>query len=147
MTKKIKYVAENFAENQLQGACLVIAATDDEAVNEAVSIAAKAQNIPVNVVDAPAFMYFYHGLDYRPQPSDDCGFQEGNAPVLARYIRTKIETMLPASYGRIAAIAGEFREQVKAKVCYYASAQNFLGRGAPGPNGGAGAGRARASRA
>jgi uroporphyrin-III C-methyltransferase/precorrin-2 dehydrogenase/sirohydrochlorin ferrochelatase len=40
---------------------------------------------------------------------------EGNAPVLARYIRTKIETMLPASYGRIAAIAGEFREQVKAK--------------------------------
>ena len=32
--------------------------------------------------------------------------------VLARYTRTRIETMLPANYGRIAAIAGEFREQV-----------------------------------
>jgi uroporphyrin-III C-methyltransferase/precorrin-2 dehydrogenase/sirohydrochlorin ferrochelatase len=40
---------------------------------------------------------------------------EGNAPVLARYIRTKIEAMLPASYGRIAEIAGEFRDKVKAK--------------------------------
>ncbi len=35
--------------------------------------------------------------------------------MLARYIRAKIETMLPATYGRIADIAGEFREQVKAK--------------------------------
>jgi uroporphyrin-III C-methyltransferase/precorrin-2 dehydrogenase/sirohydrochlorin ferrochelatase len=40
---------------------------------------------------------------------------EGNAPVLARYLRTKIETMLPAGYGRIASIAGEFRDKVKAK--------------------------------
>ncbi len=40
---------------------------------------------------------------------------EGNAPVLARYIRTKIEAMLPATYGRIAAVAGEFRDAVKAK--------------------------------
>jgi uroporphyrin-III C-methyltransferase/precorrin-2 dehydrogenase/sirohydrochlorin ferrochelatase len=40
---------------------------------------------------------------------------EGNAPVLARYIRAKIETMLPATYGRIADIAGEFRDAVKAK--------------------------------
>jgi len=40
---------------------------------------------------------------------------EGNAPVLARYIRTRIESMLPAAYGRIASIAGDFRDQVKAK--------------------------------
>jgi uroporphyrin-III C-methyltransferase/precorrin-2 dehydrogenase/sirohydrochlorin ferrochelatase len=45
---------------------------------------------------------------------------EGNAPVLARYLRSKIETMLPAGYGRIAAIAGEFRDKVKSK---YATSQ------------------------
>jgi uroporphyrin-III C-methyltransferase/precorrin-2 dehydrogenase/sirohydrochlorin ferrochelatase len=111
--KTIKYVKANFTENQLKGACLVIAATDDEAVNEAVSIAAKAQNIPVNVVDAPALCTFTMGSIIDRSPVVIAVSSEGNAPVLARYIRTKIETMLPASYGRIAAIAGEFREQVK----------------------------------
>jgi uroporphyrin-III C-methyltransferase/precorrin-2 dehydrogenase/sirohydrochlorin ferrochelatase len=113
--KKIKYVQSNFAETQLQGACLVVAATDDEAVNEAVSIAAKAQNIPVNVVDAPDLCTFTMGSIIDRSPVVIAVSSEGNAPILARYIRTKIETMLPAGYGRIAAIAGEFREQVKAK--------------------------------
>ena len=113
--KKIKYLCENFGENQLEGACLVIAATDNEVVNEAVSIAAKALNIPVNVVDAPALCTFTMGSIIDRSPVVIAISSEGNAPVLARYIRTKIETMLPAGYGRIADIAGEFRDAVKAK--------------------------------
>lgn len=113
--RKISFVQTIFAPNQLNGACLVIAATDDEAVNMAVSVAAKAQNIPVNVVDAPALCTFTMGSIIDRSPVVIAVSSEGNAPVLARYIRTKIETMLPASYGRIAAIAGEFREQVKEK--------------------------------
>ena len=114
-TQKIKYVQTNFEPNQLAGACMVIAATDDEAVNMAVSIAAKAQNIPVNVVDAPDLCTFTMGSIIDRSPVVIAISSEGNAPVLARYIRAKIETMLPATYGRIADIAGEFREQVKAK--------------------------------
>ena len=113
--EKIKFVQTNFEPHQLQGACMVIAATDDEAVNEAVSIAAKLQNIPVNVVDAPALCTFTMGSIIDRSPVVIAISSEGNAPVLARYIRAKIETMLPATYGRIADIAGEFREQVKAK--------------------------------
>ena len=113
--KKIRFVAERFAPNQLQGACMVIAATDDEAVNSAVSVAAKAQNIPVNVVDAPDLCTFTMGSIIDRSPVVIAISSEGNAPVLARYIRAKIETMLPATYGRIADIAGEFRDKVKAK--------------------------------
>jgi uroporphyrin-III C-methyltransferase / precorrin-2 dehydrogenase / sirohydrochlorin ferrochelatase len=113
--EKIKFFAENFEENQLLGACMVIAATDDEAVNTAVSVAAKAQNIPVNVVDAPDLCTFTMGSIIDRSPVVIAISSEGNAPVLARYIRAKIETMLPATYGRIADIAGEFREQVKSK--------------------------------
>ena len=113
--KKIIYKAQKFEENQLQGACMVIAATDDESVNSAVSIAAKAQNIPVNVVDAPDLCTFTMGSIIDRSPVVIAISSEGNAPVLARYIRAKIETMLPASYGRIADIAGEFREKVKEK--------------------------------
>ena len=113
--QKIKYVQTNFEPSQLAGACMVIAATDDEAVNMAVSIAAKAQNIPVNVVDAPDLCTFTMGSIIDRSPVVIAISSEGNAPVLARYIRAKIETMLPATYGRIADIAGEFREAVKAK--------------------------------
>lgn len=113
--KKIKYVRASFEKSQLKDACLVIAATDDAQVNEAVSLAAKEKNIPVNVVDAPDLCTFTMGSIIERSPIVIAVSSEGNAPVLARYIRTKIETMLPAGYGRIAAIAGEFRDAVKAK--------------------------------
>ena len=113
--KKILHIPLKFEQNQLIGACLVIAATDDEAVNIAVSQAAKAQNIPVNVVDAPHLCTFTMGSIIDRSPVVIAISSEGNAPVLARYIRAKIETMLPATYGRIADIAGEFRDSVKAK--------------------------------
>lgn len=113
--KMITYKAEKFEQNQLLGACMVIAATDDEAVNTAVSVAAKVQNIPVNVVDAPDLCTFTMGSIIDRSPVVIAISSEGNAPVLARYIRAKIETMLPATYGRIADIAGEFREKVKDK--------------------------------
>lgn len=114
-SNQIKYTQAQFADNQLSGACLVIAATDNEAVNTAVSQSAQAASIPVNVVDAPALCTFTMGSIIDRDPIVIAVSSAGQAPVLARYIRTKIETMLPAAYGRIASIAGEFREQVKAK--------------------------------
>ncbi|MEO1948422.1 MAG: siroheme synthase CysG [Methylophilaceae bacterium] len=112
---KIKHLKANFTPVQLDGARLIIAATADESVNKAVSIAAQAANIPVNVVDAPALCTFTMGSIIERSPIVIAVSSEGNAPVLARYIRMKIETLLPAAYGRIAGIAGDFRNQVKAK--------------------------------
>jgi len=129
----IHYVNANFEESQLHGACMVIAATDDEAVNIAVSNAAKAQNIPVNVVDAPALCTFTMGSVIDRSPIVIAISSEGNAPVLARYIRAKIETMLPATYGRIADIAGEFRDKVKAKFATTAARRIFWERVLQGP--------------
>lgn len=113
--KKLVYVNAHFSPKQLDGALIVIAATDDEAVNEIVSLEAKKRNIPVNVVDAPALCTFTMASIVDRSPIVIAISSEGNAPVLARYIRTKIETMLPATYGRIASVAGDFREAVKAK--------------------------------
>ena len=113
--KVIKFIRVPYAAAQLDGACLVVAATDDHAVNKAVSFDAKKLNIPVNVVDAPDLCTFTMGSIIERSPVVIAISSEGNAPVLARYIRTKIETMLPASYGRIAGIAGEFRDKVKTR--------------------------------
>lgn len=112
---KIICVQAAYAVTQLSGACLVIAATDDQGVNASVSADAKALNIPVNVVDAPALCTFTMGSIVDRSPIVIAVSSEGSAPVLARYVRAKIETMLPAGYGRIASIAGEFRDAVKAK--------------------------------
>jgi uroporphyrin-III C-methyltransferase/precorrin-2 dehydrogenase/sirohydrochlorin ferrochelatase len=117
---RIRYQQARFADQQLSGACLVIAATNDLQVNTAVSLAAQANNIPVNVVDAPALCTFTMASIVERSPIVIAISSEGNAPVLARYLRSKIETMLPAGYGRIAAIAGEFRDKVKSK---YATSQ------------------------
>ncbi|WP_018987014.1 siroheme synthase CysG [Methylophilus methylotrophus] len=122
---EIDYVPAEFHAEQLSSACLVIAATDDEAVNEAVSVAAKRLKIPVNVVDAPALCTFTMGSVIDRSPVVIAISSEGNAPVLARHIRSKIETMLPAAYGRIAAIAGEFRDQVKAKFSNLPARRRF----------------------
>lgn len=113
--KTIQYTQATYATEHLQGACLVIAATDDMAVNEAVSGDAKLLNIPVNVVDCPALCTFTMASIVERSPVVIAISSEGKAPVLARHIRSRIETMLPASYGRIATIAGEFRNKVKAK--------------------------------
>lgn len=111
----IIHLAARFEPTQLDGAQLVIAATDDEAVNQAVSQAAQARNIPVNVVDAPQWCTFVVPSVVDRSPIVIAVSSGGNAPVLARMVRARLETLIPASYGRLAQLAGEFREQVKAR--------------------------------
>ncbi len=130
---KIEWHQANYHAAQLPGACMVVAATDDEAVNAAVSRDAKALNIPVNVVDAPDLCTFTMGSIIDRSPVVIAVSSEGNAPVLARYIRTKIETMLPAGFGRVAAIAGEFRDKVKAKFATTQERRRFWEDAFQGP--------------
>lgn len=109
----ISHIKAEFAADQLNEACLVIAATNDEAVNVAVAEAAKARNIPVNVVDAPELCTFIMPSVVDRSPVVIAVSSGGTAPVLARLIRARIETMIPATYGRLASFAAEFRDRVK----------------------------------
>lgn len=112
-TADINYVQAGFADTQLDGACVVIAATDDSLVNAAVSAAAQQRNIPVNVVDAPALCTFTMPSIIDRSPLLIAISSGGAAPVLARLLRARMETMIPASYGRLALLAAEFRQRVK----------------------------------
>jgi len=110
---KISFHQGTFKPAQLDGACLVVAATDDETTNRAVSEAARQRNIPVNVVDSPELCSFTMPSIVDRSPIVIAISSSGVAPVLARLIRARIETMVPATYGRLAALAAEFRTQVK----------------------------------
>jgi uroporphyrin-III C-methyltransferase/precorrin-2 dehydrogenase/sirohydrochlorin ferrochelatase len=111
---RIKVLWNAFSPTQIDGATLVIAATDDEIVNHAISMAAQARKVPVNVVDAPALCTFTMPAIIDRSPLVIAISSNGAAPVLARLIRAKIETMVPATYGRLASLAREFRDDVKA---------------------------------
>jgi len=117
---RINHRIAEFEPGQLRGACLVIAATDDEVVNEAVSAQAKALNIPVNVVDAPDLCTFTMPSIVDRSPVVIAISSSGSAPVLARMLRARLETLIPASYGRLASLAADFRDAVKQR---YATTQ------------------------
>ncbi|MDH0892674.1 MULTISPECIES: siroheme synthase CysG [unclassified Pseudomonas] len=97
----------------LQGVALVIAATDDEPLNARISHEAQALGIPVNVVDAPALCSVIFPAIVDRSPLVVAVTSGGDAPVLARLIRAKIETWIPATYGQLAGLAKQFRERVK----------------------------------
>ncbi|MDX1812172.1 MAG: bifunctional precorrin-2 dehydrogenase/sirohydrochlorin ferrochelatase, partial [Gammaproteobacteria bacterium] len=111
---KISHKAENFIEQDLDGHVLVIAATDDEAINQQVSEAAKKRNLPVNVVDAPQLCSFIVPSIIDRSPVVVAVSSGGSSPVLARLIKAKLETIIPASYGRLANLVKSYREKVKA---------------------------------
>ncbi len=104
-----------FEASDLEGCALVIAATDNDAVNRAVSEAAKARGLPVNVVDAPELCSFIVPSIIDRSPVVVAVSTGGASPVLARLLRTRLETLIPASYGRLAAMVGEYRDRLKAR--------------------------------
>lgn len=103
-----------YQAGDLQGICLVIAATDDEPLNAQISAQAQALGVPVNVVDAPKLCSVIFPAIVDRSPLIVAITSGGDAPVLARLIRAKIETWIPATYGQLARLSKRFRARVKA---------------------------------
>jgi uroporphyrin-III C-methyltransferase/precorrin-2 dehydrogenase/sirohydrochlorin ferrochelatase len=111
-----EHIAERFQPSHLDGVTLVIAATNDTAVNEQVSLEAKLRNIPVNVVDNPELCTFIMPAILDRSPLLVAFSTGGASPVLARLLRGKLETLIPQAYGRLAAFAERFRNTVKQRI-------------------------------
>lgn len=104
-----------YVVDDLQGCSLVVAATDDGPLNAQVSAQAQALGIPVNVVDAPALCSVIFPAIVDRSPLMVAVSSGGDAPVLARLVRARLETLIPAAYGHLAELARRFRAQVKAR--------------------------------
>ena len=109
-------VADQFTEESLSGVMLVIAASSDNALNQRVSISAISRNILVNVVDQPDLCTFIFPSIVERGPITVAVSSGGNAPVLTRLLRARIETLLPASLGNFAQRVGAFRKQVSLRL-------------------------------
>ncbi|WP_285425791.1 siroheme synthase CysG [Pseudomonas sp. efr-133-TYG-103a] len=102
-----------YSEADLDGCVLIIAATDDEPLNAQVSADARQRGVPVNVVDAPALCSVIFPAIVDRSPLVIAVSSGGDAPVLARLIRAKMESWIPPTYGHLAGLAARFRHQVK----------------------------------
>ncbi|MEO8307255.1 MAG: siroheme synthase CysG [Pseudomonadota bacterium] len=102
-----------FSAIHLDGAALVVAATDDESVNEDVSRAARERGIWVNVVDDAQRSAFIFPAIVDRSPLIVAVGSSGNSPTLARRVRMQIEALLPERLGSLADYAGRWRQIVQ----------------------------------
>jgi uroporphyrin-III C-methyltransferase/precorrin-2 dehydrogenase/sirohydrochlorin ferrochelatase len=111
--KSVNLIQKSFEPDDIKNYSIIIASTDDSLVNSSISELAKKANIPVNVVDSPELSSFIMPSIVDRSPVIIAVSSAGKAPVLARIIRAKLETVIPSAYGLLAEIAGEYRQKVK----------------------------------
>jgi uroporphyrin-III C-methyltransferase/precorrin-2 dehydrogenase/sirohydrochlorin ferrochelatase len=120
----------------LFGAIAVIAA-DGGPADEIIAARARALRIPVNVVDRPDLSTFIvPAIVDRGDVVVAIG-TGGLAPVLARRLRSRIEALLPARIGELAALMGRYRARLARAVSTQAARRQFWERVVDGPIGAA----------
>lgn len=105
-----------FAPECLEGTTLAIGADAPEADLAALSEAAQARGIPVNVVDRPALSSFIMPAIVDRDPLTIAISSGGGAPVLARQIRARIEALIPPAYGRLSALLEAAKTEFRARL-------------------------------
>ena len=95
---------------------LVVAATDDARLNALIAAEAKARRIPVNVVDQPALCTFIVPSTVDRSPVQIAISTGGASPVLARLLRARLESTIPAAFGKLASLVERWRGRVKAAL-------------------------------
>ncbi|MBI3946357.1 MAG: bifunctional precorrin-2 dehydrogenase/sirohydrochlorin ferrochelatase [Armatimonadetes bacterium] len=96
----------------LEGAFLVVAATDSPAVNTGVAEDARARGVLVNSADPPEVSDFLVASGIRRGDLQIGIFTGGASPALSRRIRERLETVIGPEYGELAALLGRLRPEV-----------------------------------
>lgn len=115
-THKLSIKQKSFEKSDINGFHLIVSATDNPTTNQLVAKTATEQNILVNVVDNPALCSFIFPAIIDRSPIIAAVSSGGAAPVLARLLRAKIESLIPPAFGQLAHLAEKFRSQVKEHI-------------------------------
>jgi siroheme synthase-like protein len=111
--RRVGHQPREFRFGDLEGAFLVVAATDDQSVNARVFEEADRRGLLVNVVDDPARCTFLVPSAIHRGPITIAISTGGASPALAKRVREQVERAVGPEYGALAALMGELREEVK----------------------------------
>ncbi|MEC6825140.1 siroheme synthase CysG [Photobacterium piscicola] len=122
---QIRFVGDTFSPANLDGIFLAIAATPHKALNALVYQSANQRQVLVNVVDDTQRCSFIVPSIVDRSPIIVAISSSGKAPVLARLLRQKLEATLPQHLGKMATIAGGFRDYLATKISTFSSRRAF----------------------
>lgn len=109
---RLLHVARPYAQGDLEGAFLVIAATDRREINATIAAESRQRGILHNIADDPDAGNFHTlGAVHR----DDVMLTVstgGDSPALTAYMRRKLESVFGPEYGVLARRLGELRREI-----------------------------------
>jgi precorrin-2 dehydrogenase/sirohydrochlorin ferrochelatase len=135
-SRKIRWLRRRYRAGDLRGARLVIAATDDKAVNQRVCAEAKRRKLLVNCVAPPDAGNFIVPAVMKQGKVMVAISTGGASPALARQIRRGLEQFLDGRYAAVASNMATIRKTMstrvtsaaKRKALYHRSLKRLLKR-------------------
>jgi uroporphyrin-III C-methyltransferase/precorrin-2 dehydrogenase/sirohydrochlorin ferrochelatase len=125
---RITHLQGHYEPSWLDETWLVIAATDDIDVNQRVADDAGARRILVNVVDNATLSSFHVPAVIDRAPVQVAISSGGNAPMLARWIRERMEVVLDHALGPFAMLLEKSRRAIRFRYRDLGARRGFYDR-------------------
>ncbi len=113
---QVRVFRRAYQPSDVTRAAVVVAATDDAAINRAVARDARGNGTLVNVVDDAALSNFIVPSYVRRGDITLAISTSGRSPALARKLRVKLEEEFGDEYARLALLVGEVRAEVRQRA-------------------------------
>lgn len=113
---RFQWAARPYQAGDAQGAMIVVVATDQPEVNEAVAADARRQGALVNRADDEAESDLAFPAAVHRGPFVVTAFTAGSSPALAAGVRRQLAALFPPSFGEYVAWLGAFRAAVRERV-------------------------------
>jgi uroporphyrin-III C-methyltransferase/precorrin-2 dehydrogenase/sirohydrochlorin ferrochelatase len=117
-----------FEDAWLLGAWLVVAATGDRTINKRIAMASGQRQLLVNVVDDAGLSTFQVPAVVDRHPLTIAISTAGAAPMLARLVRERIESLFDMSLGPLASLAERYRDRIRRRFPDSGQRRRFLER-------------------
>jgi uroporphyrin-III C-methyltransferase / precorrin-2 dehydrogenase / sirohydrochlorin ferrochelatase len=107
-----RHLARDPEPEDFEGSPVCFIATEDPRLQDVARKAAKAAGALVNVADQPRLCDFIMPSIVDRSPLVIAISTGGASPILGRMLKARLETLIPAAYGRMANLMSRFRERV-----------------------------------
>jgi len=121
-------IRARYSKQYIAGAVLVVAATNDQKVNEQVYRDCQALEILCNVVDVPALCDFFVPAVVKRGDLQIAIGTEGYCPAYAGHLRKKLDTMFTEEHGRFLAELESVRKEIVEEIAAPGDRKSLLGK-------------------
>jgi uroporphyrin-III C-methyltransferase/precorrin-2 dehydrogenase/sirohydrochlorin ferrochelatase len=131
--ERFSFVPREPRAQDLEECALFYCASEDVGLNRKAHALARAARVPCNVVDRPELCDFIMPSIVDRSPVVIAISTAGTSPILGRMIKARLETLLPSTYGQIAAFVGRYRKKVGSALKDFQQRRRFWERVLEGP--------------